>query len=150
MKIRLLFNCTIAIVLTLTACKTEGCTDLIAENYSTEAEKSDASCTYFSDKFIGTYEVVQECVDGDNPSYTIEIVAGANKEEIKIQNFYNVIDLTAAVDELSISYKGSILGNTYEGTGYLAGDALTFTYVVCETVLYPCLGTEPCIMICLK
>ena len=39
---------TVSIVVLGTSCKKKGCTDPLAVNYSTEAKKDDASCTYES------------------------------------------------------------------------------------------------------
>ncbi|MBD3636994.1 MAG: hypothetical protein HUJ25_06575 [Crocinitomicaceae bacterium] len=46
-------------ILVITSCKQKGCTDPLAENYSSEAEKDDGSCTFLHDNYSGTGSITQ-------------------------------------------------------------------------------------------
>ena len=46
MKIKLLLGVTLGLGLMATSCKKEGCTDVDATNYNSEAKKDDGTCTF--------------------------------------------------------------------------------------------------------
>jgi hypothetical protein len=46
MKSKLTFGIILGLGLLTTSCKKEGCTDVDAKNYNSEAKKDDATCTY--------------------------------------------------------------------------------------------------------
>ena len=81
----LLLSC---LTLTFVSCKKKGCIDEFAENYDTEAEKDDGSCTYLSDKLLGTYTVNQNCYYGGSTTYSMNVIEGSNKGEVILQGLY--------------------------------------------------------------
>lgn len=133
------------------SCKKKGCTDSYAENYNTEAEKDDESCTFLSDKLIGTYTVNQECYYGGQTSYTMTVVAGNNKGEIILQGLNDDVDVKATISGTNFTFNEDKAGITYEGSGYLIGTTgMTINMEICETYYYPCSDPESCTLTCNK
>lgn len=52
-KFRFLLMVMCVSALAFTSCKKEGCTDPLAQNYSSEAEKDDGSCSYENEQDVG-------------------------------------------------------------------------------------------------
>jgi len=133
------------LIILISACKKKGCTDALAENYSTEAKKDDGTCTYAQTKFIGTFNTNQTCYYGGDTTFSMSVTEGPSKAEIVINNFGNFdVSVKATVAGGNISFKEDIAGITYEGTGYIVGNTLTINYEVCETYYYPCSDPEIC------
>ena len=132
----------------ITSCKKPGCIDPAAVNYDEEADSNDGSCVYDRDKFIGTYEMYQECSPDDFPSKTVEIKTGGAMNQVQITGWFDGFSITAEVDGNEISFKKEQDVYTYEGIGYIAGSAVTIDYNVCLTTDYPCDATTDCTMIC--
>ncbi|MFT5819836.1 MAG: hypothetical protein ACI8ZM_001061 [Crocinitomix sp.] len=151
MKISKMFLFGFLIVLTTVGCKKKGCMDVLAENYDTEAKKDDASCTYLSDKMLGSYTVSQDCYYGGVTSYTMEVVAGSNKGEIILQNLDDNVQVKATISGTEFTFSEDKAGITYEGNGYLVGsDGMTINLEICETYYYPCTDPELCTLTCTK
>lgn len=135
-------------IVSITGCKEPGCIDPNAVNYDAEADSNDGSCVYERDKFIGTYEMYQECEADDYPSKTIEIVTGGAMDEVKINGWFDGFSITAKVDGNEIFFEQEYEVYTYAGIGYIAGSAVTIDYNVCLTVDFPCDNATDCTMIC--
>ncbi len=62
--------------ITMTSCgKKQGCTTLESDNYDAEAEEDDGSCTPWSDKFLGDYDVQLSCqlLEALNNPFTMQV-----------------------------------------------------------------------------
>jgi hypothetical protein len=87
----------IGIVVFSTSCKKEGCTDVNALNYNTEAKKDDGSCQYATDPrdaYIGNYLVTDSLfMFGDfseRKIYTLQVTTGGTKKDtIYLNNLSN-------------------------------------------------------------
>jgi hypothetical protein len=135
----------------ISSCKTKGCTDPYAENYNEEAEKDDESCTYLSDRLLGTYNVNQECDYGGESTYTMNVIEGENKGEVILQGLEGEHDIKATISGTNFTFKEDKAGITFVGTGYKVGDnQITINMEVCETFYYPCSDPELCTLTCTK
>jgi hypothetical protein len=145
MKISKMLLLGFVIILSTTACKKKGCMDTLAENYDTEAQKDDESCTYLSDKMLGSYAISQDCYYGGVTTYTMIVVAGSNKGEVILQNLDNSVQVKATISGTEFTFGEDKAGITYEGNGYLVGtNGITINLEVCETFYYPCSDPELC------
>jgi hypothetical protein len=140
----------IATTISLTSCKTDGCTDPTASNYDEDADNDDGSCiingctdatatnfnikatnddgscSYERDLFLGTYNNIIETCSGIDPSnpYSITISASSsNTVNVTISNFGNAsVTVNGSVDGNSLT----ILPQTFTdlfGTFTLSGNA---------------------------
>lgn len=133
------------LILGTSSCKKKGCTDPLAENHNSEAGKDDGSCTYLSDKLVGTYSMDQSCLYGGTSSYTMTIIAGSNKGEVILQNLNDDVDVKATISGTNFTFKEDKAGITYEGSGYLVGsNGVNINLELCETYYYPCTDPEAC------
>ncbi len=146
-----IFLFTLLLIIGTASCKKKGCTDPLAENHDTEAEKDDETCTYLSDKLVGTYSVNQVCYYGGTTTYTMTVIVGSNKGEIILQNLNNEVDVKATISGTNFTFKEDKAGITYEGSGYLVGTTgITINLEICETYYYPCTDPESCTLTCTK
>lgn len=131
---------------TQVSCKKKGCTDSLAENYESKAKKDDGSCTYARTKFLGSYQMSQNC-SGDQLSYTLTIAEANDKDKIMLNNLQMdgyTVNIRATVNGSDLSFKETQQGIVFEGTGYITGNALTLNYDVCEEFYYPCSDPYSC------
>ncbi len=141
----------IILIAPMTSCKKKGCVDSHAENFDSEAEKDDGSCTYLSDKLLGTYSVNSACAYGGTTNYSMNIIEGSNKGEVILQGLDDSIDMKAIINGTEFTFGEDKAGITYEGTGYLVGsNQITINMEVCETYYYPCSDPESCTLTCTK
>lgn len=88
---------------TFTSCGKKGCTDPNATNYDVDATEDDNSCTFDSDKFVGTYLVDEICNPGpiNTNNISFSVAQGtANKATVTLTNwgnFGNSVVLTGTV-----------------------------------------------------
>ncbi len=135
----------IATTISLTSCKTEGCTDPTATNYDEKADTDDGTCTFERDAFLGTYNnCVDNCVAGDSFSMTVS-AASENTSTISISNFAgfgSAYSIKATVSGSSLTLMSGSLGTgitLLSGSGSLNGNILTILYTYEDEF-----GTESC------
>ncbi|UKN02830.1 hypothetical protein K6119_04780 [Paracrocinitomix mangrovi] len=125
----ILFASTIGLMALSTSCKKKGCTDETAENYSSEAEKDDGSCTYPTE---GTVTLTfSHNVDGS--VLTADVFDQLNYTTPE-GNTYSVTKLQYLITDVRL-YKAS--GDSIMIEGYHLvdlTDTSTLTYVLPEVV----------------
>lgn len=105
----------------ISSCTKQGCTDSMANNYSSSAKKDDGSCKFDRDAFIGNYSATYtdlcEGISTGNMSITASTSA---KNKIVITSDGNIVGTvngtgvtidSQTVDGLQFSGSGSINGN---------------------------------------
>ena len=141
----LLLMMAIATTISLTSCKTDGCTDPTATNYDDKADNDDGTCTFERDAFIGTYN---NCVDGCEPgaSFNMTITASSeNTATINISNFAgfgSAYSIKATVSGSGLTLMSGSLGTgiaLLSGSGTMNGNILTILYTYEDAF-----GTETC------
>jgi len=83
------------------SCIFEGCTDVNAENYDSNATQDDGSCTFSRTKFLGLYGGGETCDGEDATGLEINIVESAAGP-----NIIDIINETAGV-----TVSGTVAGN---------------------------------------
>lgn len=113
---------------TSTSCATEGCTDPNAENYDANADNDDGTCILAREKFLGTYDLTENCSTGTD-SYTLTITASsASDDGIVIANFYSFSTITATVNGETFTFDQTEDTINYSGTGTISGNTLSINY----------------------
>jgi len=127
--------------------KEEGCNDPSAENYDSDVDKNDGSCTYKRDKYIGIYKVNENCNTG-NFSYTltiIESITGPDAVVIRNLGGFN-LDIKATVGIASkIFFSDTQNSITFSGEGDINGSTLTVIYTASQGSTL-----DNCTSICIK
>lgn len=106
-------------------------------------QDANGQCTVLtSSKFIGSYNVTEDCSKSDPASYTATIVAGTGSSEVRITNFWALFQnyVTATIDgnTLTIARQEPDNDNFFvQGSGTLAVEAggqtvITITYTVSD------------------
>jgi len=125
----------IALVIFATACsKEEGCTDPYAVNYNPDAEISNGTCYYPRDYFLGSYDVLELCGDGEYAfSFWIN-PDPSNGNFVRIANFGDFgVDILGEIngdllfipDQIVEGYNFLEIRN---GLGSINGNNLTIQY----------------------
>lgn len=126
----------ISVGIMFTSCKRdEGCTDPASENFDPDARRDDGSCISVTEKFLGTYNVEEEC-SSDYYSYTMSVTASSSDDfGIIIANFGDFQKaITAKVEGDFISIPDQTINNNSgnisitSGLGEINGNTLTITY----------------------
>jgi len=84
------------------SCIFEGCTDANAENFDSNADQDDGSCTFARTKFLGQYGAGESCNGADAVGLEINIEESSTA--------FNVIDITNVTEGITIS--ATVTGNT--------------------------------------
>lgn len=130
MKKIILFLSVAVVLSSVTSCSKEGCTDSMANNYSSKAKKDDGSCTFDRDAVIGSYLVngTVNCDLSGSDSFSNEIItitASSTAKNKVVLNLDGMI-LTLTVNGTSLTIDNqSISGFNYSGSGQLNGNTIT-------------------------
>jgi hypothetical protein len=118
----------VATTISLTSCKTDGCTDPTATNYDDKADNDDGTCTFERDLFLGTYNNIIESCDNISPSapYSITISASSsNTVTVNISNFANTdVTVNGTVSGTNLTIPSQTFTDI-DGTFILAGNGST-------------------------
>ena len=109
--------------------KEEGCTDSAAENYDGDAEEDDGSCVYAREKFLGSYDVNENCSSGNDNYSSVITTSTTGLDKIVISNFYNFGEsILATVNGGNINFNDTKGGVNYSGSGSISGSTLTIIF----------------------
>lgn len=123
------------IVFLCSSCQEEGCTNPFSENFDSSAEVEDGSCILWRNKFLGLYEVEEDCNAGQY-GYTMGIVTGNFEENSVILNNFGDfgVNVNAEVewDLLFVPDQTFIYGDVrldiFNVRGRIAGNIVTIGY----------------------
>lgn len=122
-------------ILSLSACKKEGCTNMDAINYDSEANTDDGSCNFQAANFVGTYNVTGTIVDLTFEDTTIQnyqfIISYVNETNVSISNLgnsSNVFNATIKNNQLTIPSQVKNLVETWSGAGVISGSTINLQY----------------------
>lgn len=119
---------------TATSCNRKGCTDSVAENFSSKAKKDDGTCTYARTKFIGTFSTNETCTFSSD-SYPMTVTeSSTDKTKVIIFNIYGAGEsITGTVSGSTVTFNQTVSGSNVSGTGTLSGSTLTINYSITES-----------------
>jgi len=142
-----------ALIFTLTCtvgCKKDGCTNQYAENYDSDADNDDGSCTLERDKFLSTYSSLEICsgIPADGYDFIIaESSEGDNK--VIVSNLFNEGgSIIATIDGANISFENELNTTSsarFDGNGSVVDTQITLSFDVTlgnETVICSLTGTK--------
>ena len=125
----------LALTVSISSCKKEGCTDLDALNFDIEANSDDGSCTFQSQSFVGTYNVTGYAVDQTFGDTTIQayqfIVTHTGGTGISISNLGNTslnFNATIKNSQLNIPLQIKNVVESYSGSGVISGTTINLQY----------------------
>jgi len=130
--------------------KKEGCTNPKAENFDPSAEREDGSCIGQRAKFLGLYEVTEQCGNTQiTPSYLVEVKASnINLDDILIFNLSKDLEnLDVVPDNFNFEFPlvATIVNSRFtfdkqapdgdgwyiqEGKGEIIGNEINFNYKI--------------------
>jgi hypothetical protein len=123
---KLLVLMTVSIVVLGTSCKKKGCTDSSAVNYSTEAKKDDASCTYESTFSVWWGEAGSTFLVNDNATTLYLHVDGALKGSAATNVFMTGGNFDCGAGLIESTFDLGL--NTSKIISYVIKDQTDFTY----------------------
>ncbi len=114
----------------VTGCHRKGCTDAKANNYDSRSKKDDKSCTYDYTKFIGSYQMEENCSGQWN--YQLVINKNEDLSFVTLNNlggWANEVVVKAAVLGSDLSFDEIANDFRFVGTGRLSeADTLFLNY----------------------
>ena len=123
-------------ILSLSACKKEGCTNMDAINYDKEADNDDGSCNFQAANFVGTYNVTGTKVDLTFEDTTIQnyqfIISYVSETNVSISNLGNTSNVfTASIknNQLTLPSQDKNVVETWSGTGVISGSTINLQYL---------------------
>lgn len=113
----------------------EGCTDPSSDNFDINAEIENGTCIPMTEKFLGLYDVVEEC-EFEIYTYPMSIYASFNDPyEIVITNFGDLgIDVIAFVDRRAVALPNQYIQSDgaelaiIDGRGEIVNGNLVISY----------------------
>lgn len=150
-KIILFLGISVALT-SLSSCEKKGCTDSMANNYSSKAKKDDGSCKFDRDALIGTFVMngSVNCDESGNSNIsnaTISITASSSAKNKVVMNIDgSLVTLTVNGSSITVDNQ-SASGFTYSGSGQINGNNLTLNLVeydvqMDETCIYSISGAK--------
>lgn len=122
-------------ILSLSACKRDGCMNSDAINYDEEADYDDGSCKFQAANFVGTYNVTGTKVNLtfedttiQNYQFIISYVSETNVSISNLGNSSNVFTASIKNNQLTISSQVKNLVETWSGTGVISGSTINLQY----------------------
>lgn len=104
----------------LSGCHRKGCTDPKANNYDSRSKKDDESCSYDSQKFIGTYSMNEDC-DGE---FNYQLIVTSDPTDLSyvllnnLGGLINYVTIPALVNGDNLSFDAVDDGFRFVGSGY--------------------------------
>lgn len=134
---------------TLTSCEDDPCKDVVCDANSDcfdgdcicrvgYEKNAQDSCVLERAKFIGSYQVSDDCSQSGTATYTVSAVAGGSDDMVSISNFWNVFanPVIASVSGSTITIANQDPDNdgfTVEGSGTYSNGVITMTYTITDT-----------------
>jgi len=115
----------------------EGCTDPASDNFNINAEVDNGSCIPMTEKFLGLFEVAEDC-EFDSYDYPMSIYASyIDPYEIIITNFGDLsIDVIAYVDGRFLSIPDQFIQSQGDEIAILEGEGEILNGVLSIRYLY--------------
>lgn len=124
------------LIVLFASCQEEGCTIPYSENFNPNAEIDDGMCILWRDKFLGVFDVEENCNSGLY-GYTMGIVTGNfDERSVIINNFGNFgVNVNGDVDgddifipNQSFIFDGNTRLDIFNGFGQFRGDHIYIEY----------------------
>ena len=122
-------------ILSLSACKKDGCTNMDAINYDKEADYDDGSCNFQAANFVGAYNVTGTKVDLTFEDTTIQnyqfIISYVSETNVSISNLGNTSNVfTASIknNQLTLPSQNKNVVETWSGAGVISGSTINLQY----------------------
>jgi hypothetical protein len=127
--------------LLMSSCTKKGCTDSMANNYSSSAKKDDGSCKFDRDAFIGSYSATYtDLCDGiSTGNMSITASTSAKNKVVITADGSNIV---GTVNGTGISIESQNVGGlSWSGNGSINGNILTL-----NLVYYDAFEDETCVI----
>lgn len=137
---------------TVTSCNKKGCTDSMANNYSSKAKTDDGSCQFDRDAIIGNYLIngTESCSDLGVDTFSNEtmLITASSVAKNKVVVNFGGLTISGTVSGTSLIIENQSLdGYTYSGTGSINGNILSLSMTLYiqeydETCIYNISGNK--------